>query len=115
MEEVRVGGGCLVFVNIGLNSGEGLAFDSVGNLYAANFNTIEKFTPGGVGSVFASTGLNGPFGLAFYSAGNLYAANSGNNTIEKFTPVGFGSVFAYTGLRSLPALFRLLRSLSRSG
>ena len=49
-------------------------------------NTIEKFTPGGVGSVFATTGLNGPIGLAFDSAGNLYAANASNNTIEKFTP-----------------------------
>ena len=35
-------------------------------------NTIEKFTPGGVGSVFASTGLNSPDGLAFDAAGNLY-------------------------------------------
>jgi hypothetical protein len=44
-----------------------LAFDSAGNLYAANFgnNTIEKFTSGGVGTVFASTGLNGPGFPAF--------------------------------------------------
>ena len=61
-------------------------------------NTIEKFTPGGVGSVFASTGLNGPNGLAFDSAGNLYAAISAISTIEKFTPGGVGSLFASTGL-----------------
>ena len=71
-----------------MNGPSGLAFDSAGNLYAANVNanTIERFTPGGVGSVFANTGLNYPLGLAFDSAGNLYAANLNNNTIEKFTP-----------------------------
>ena len=57
-------------------------------------NTIEKFTPEGVGSVFASSGLSSPQGLAFDSAGNLYVVNNGNNTIEKFTPEGVGSVFA---------------------
>jgi DNA-binding beta-propeller fold protein YncE len=83
-----------------LNTTRGLAFDSAGNLYAANeaLNTIAKITPGGVVTVFASTGLNNPFGLAFDTAGNLYAANYGDNTIEKFTPGGVGSVFASTGL-----------------
>ena len=57
-------------------------------------NTIEQFTPGGVGSVFTSTGVTGPAGLAFDSAGNLYVANQANNTIAKFTPGGVGSVFA---------------------
>ena len=39
------------------NHPQGLAFDKAGNLYAANFanNTIEKFTPDGIGSVFANT------------------------------------------------------------
>ena len=59
-------------------------------------NTIERFTPGGVGSVFASTNLHFPIGLAFDGAGNLYAANNGNSTIAKFTPGGVGSVFADT-------------------
>src|SRR6266436_2992340 len=70
------------------------------NLFVSNGtnNTIEQFTPGGVGSVFANTGLNGPTGLAFDSAGNLYAANSGDATIEEFTLGGVGSVFASTGL-----------------
>src|SRR6185295_5527437 len=84
----------------GLSSPRGLAFDHAGNLYAANFgnNTIEKFTPGGIGSVFASSGLSGPVGLAFDSAGNLFVANQSNGTIEEFTPDGVGSVFARTGL-----------------
>lgn len=83
------------FASTGLSNPTGLAFDPLGNLYAANGNnTITKFTPGGVSSVFASTGLNGPYGLAFDQSGNLYAANYGNGTIESFTPAGVGSVFA---------------------
>ncbi len=80
-----------VFASTGLSAPNGLAFDSAGNLYAANqtSNTIRKFSPGGTDlGVFASTGLSGPTGLAFDSAGNLYAANSGTNTIEKYTPGG---------------------------
>ena len=61
-------------------------------------DTIEKFTPGGVGSVFANTGLNGPIGLAIDKAGNVYVANYLGDTIEKFNPGGVGSVFANTGL-----------------
>jgi sugar lactone lactonase YvrE len=82
----------------GLTGGAGgLAFDSSGNLYVTNYgdNSIEKFTPGGVGTVFAS-GLNNPAGLAFDSSGNLFVAEYvGNNDgmIEKFTPGGVGSVF----------------------
>jgi DNA-binding beta-propeller fold protein YncE len=73
----------------------GLAFDSAGSLYVANFNdeTIEKFTSEGVGSTFATTGPL-PQGLAFDSAGKLYVANSNNGTVEEFTSQGIGSVFA---------------------
>ncbi|HUI08520.1 MAG TPA: PEP-CTERM sorting domain-containing protein [Verrucomicrobiae bacterium] len=88
-----------VFASLGANNyPNGLAFDSAGNLYASYNNTVEKFTPSGVGSVFA-TGLSSPTGLAFDSAGNLYVANSGNGTIEEFNTNGVGSVFA-TGLNS---------------
>jgi len=83
------------FANTGLNCPYGLAFDSAGNLYAANIfaNTIEKFTPGGAGAVFAS-GLGWPCGLAFDRTGNLYAANYGDDTIAKLTPEGVGSLIA---------------------
>ena len=99
------GGAGSVFANSGLSGPFGIAFDSAGNLYAANYfaNTIEKFTPGGIGSVFASSGLNHPVGLAFDKAGNLYVANQNNSpSIEKFTPGGSSSVFATTGLSNTP-------------
>lgn len=49
-----------------LDGPQGLAFDSTGNLYAANNgdNTITEFTPGGVASQFASE-PNAPQFLAF--------------------------------------------------
>jgi hypothetical protein len=70
----------------GLNSPNGLALDSVGNLYAADtvFNRIVKVTPGGAVSTFA-TGMNFPVGLAFDPTGSLYVANRDNNAISKIT------------------------------
>ncbi len=80
------------------------AWASPGDIFVANIgnNTIEEFTPGGIGSVFASTGLNNPRGLAFDANGNLFVANSGNNTIEEFAPDGSASVFASTGSLLIP-------------
>jgi DNA-binding beta-propeller fold protein YncE len=89
-----------VFANTGFYDLPGVAFDSAGSLYVANWdnsgnpfgnNWIQKFTPGGVGSVFA-TGLNVPQGLVCDSADNLYVANS--SSIFKFTPRGVRSTFA---------------------
>jgi sugar lactone lactonase YvrE len=99
IEKYTSGGGSL-FANPGV-APAGLAFDSAGNLYVANddtINTIGKYTPDGGGSVFANAGLNVPEGLAFDSAGNLYVANLFGNSIVKYTPGGVGSIFASTGL-----------------
>ena len=90
---------------------EGLAFDTLGNLYVAMtfpFSDgqafIQKYTPGGQGSRFANSFYSpvGPpnypstmlGGMAFDSGGSLYAANPVSNAIEKFTPGGVSSVFA---------------------
>ncbi|MGI8432182.1 MAG: NHL repeat-containing protein [Chthoniobacterales bacterium] len=75
------------FASVGVNFPMGLAFDRAGNLYVANFsgNTVQQFTPAGVGSVFAS--IIHPTGLAFDAAGNLYVADFAN-TIEQFSPAG---------------------------
>jgi hypothetical protein len=77
----------------GLNVPYGLAVNSAGDLFEADYNTgnIYEFTPGGARSTFAS-GLNNPEGLAFDSAGDLFAT-SGNSILE-FTPGGTKSTFA---------------------
>jgi hypothetical protein len=89
----------------------GLAFDSAGNLFAADASdqTIFKFTPGGTRSVFAgptafsSPAGTGPLGLAFNSAGDLFvsatpgAPGVASGTILEFTPGGTESTFV-TGL-----------------
>ena len=78
----------------GLSDPDGLAFDSAGNLFVAEFGEINggpgtgriyKFTPDGVRTTFAS-GLFEPQGLAFDRAGNLFVAAGG--TVSKFTPTG---------------------------
>src|SRR5437899_5042404 len=86
----------------------GLAFDSAGNLYAADgrAQTIYKFAPNGARTVFVgpsafATGVY-PFGLAFDSSGNLFVSTDcfcdpESDTILKFTPTGVESTFA-TGL-----------------
>jgi sugar lactone lactonase YvrE len=86
----------------------GLAFDSAGNLYAANTGnqTIYKFAPNGTRTVFVgpsafATGAY-PLGLAFDSSGNLFVSigtftNPGADSIVKFTPTAVESTFA-TGL-----------------
>ncbi len=76
----------------------GVAFDSTGNLYVADFgnNEIRKVTAAGVVSTLAGTttpgnaagagvaaGFDTPSGVAVDSAGNLYVSEIGNNDIRK--------------------------------
>jgi len=86
--------------------GFGLAFDSAGNLYAADFGdaTIYKFAPDGTRTVFAGPEAfaedSSPVGLAFNSSGNLFCSTEGdpgNDSILVFAPDGSESTFA-TGL-----------------
>jgi DNA-binding beta-propeller fold protein YncE len=95
------------------SQGWGLAFDSAGNLYAAEGvvdfgpdRTIFKFAPDGTRTVFAGPSAFDPgvypVGLAFDSSGNLFVSTEtfirdpGSDTILKFTN-GVPSTFA-TGL-----------------
>jgi DNA-binding beta-propeller fold protein YncE len=85
----------------------GLAFDSNGNLYAANYSgeTIAKFTPGGAGSTFENGYLDLSFGLAIDTANNVYVANSyDEQNISKITPAGDLTFFATTGVGSAVGL-----------
>ena len=93
-----------VFASTGLSEPFSLALDSAGDLYVTNVanNTIEEFTPAGLGSVFANAGLAVPVGLAADGAGNIYVGNTTSNQfgpgyVQKFTPGGVGSFFASTG------------------
>jgi hypothetical protein len=83
-----------------------LAFDSAGNLYAADPDAgiIEKFDSSGNGTVFVQRASNYAFmALAFDRADNLYVANN-NGTIEKFDTSGAGTVFANSGVSYPTAL-----------
>ena len=80
------------FASTNLANPQGLAFDTSGNLYAANYDptnsTISKFNASGGYVSNISSNLSGTFALALDTSDNLYAANVINNTISKFNSAG---------------------------
>ncbi|MGA2221565.1 MAG: NHL repeat-containing protein [Verrucomicrobiia bacterium] len=85
----------------------GLAVDSAGNVYVADYgnNTIRKIAPSGtnwvVTTIAGKAGTSGsadgnnntarfyqPSGLAVDASDSLYVADAGNDVIRKITPVG---------------------------
>jgi sugar lactone lactonase YvrE len=88
----------------------GVALDSAGNLFIADYggNRVRKVTPGGVISTVAGIGSYGfsgdggwataaqlynPSGVAVDSAGNLFIADYGNNRLRKVALVAAGPAF----------------------
>lgn len=93
-------------------SPRGVATDSAGNIYVADYyrNILLKVTPSstvstlaGTDSVRGSTDATGtaarfkyPIGVATDTLGNIYVADRGNHTIRKITPKDVVSTFAGT-------------------
>ena len=96
--------------NARFNYPSGVAIDSSGNLYIADYSndTIRKVTPAGVVTtpygrpgVAGSTdgpGINAlfntPNAVAIDSSNNIYVADSGNNSVRMITPAGAVSTLA---------------------
>jgi sugar lactone lactonase YvrE len=94
------------------NGPEGVAVDSAGNVYVADYgnNEIRKISSAGVVTTLAGSGaqgkadgtgsaasFNGPEGVAVDSAGNVYVADSGNNEIRKISSAGVVTTLAGSG------------------
>ena len=81
----------------GFTTPTGLAFDSSGNLYVADFATgqINKFSSSGASLGAFASGLNSPTEITFDSAGDLFVSNTFANGVEEFSPSGLDlGVFA---------------------
>ena len=96
----------------------GVAINSTGVLYVADFgsHTLRKVTAAGEVSTFAGLAgtsgsvdsyvtaarFNKPSGLALDTAGNLYVADTGNSTVRKVSPAGVVTTLA--GLSAIAGL-----------
>ena len=76
----------------------GIAMDTVGNIYTANYgsDTVSKITPAGASTTLGVTGSK-PYAIAIDAAGNIYTANQSSDTVSKITPAGVSTILATTG------------------
>jgi len=95
------------------NNPNGVALDSDGNLYVADYsnNRVRKVTPQGVVFTVAGTGVagyadggkdvamfNGPIGVAVDGKGNVYVADHRNHRIRKISQFGLVTTIAGNGV-----------------
>ncbi len=101
-----------------LGGPNGVAVDSSGNLYIADYfnHVVQKVTPTGLLSIVVGNGTQGAptpgsatssmlsnaQSVAVDAAGNLYIADSDNAVVEKVTPSGILSIVAGTGVPGAP-------------
>lgn len=78
----------LNIVSDGFSGPTGIAKDTKGNIYIANFSTdsIERVAPDGKKEIFIDkVGIAGPVGLAFDNEDNLYVANYRGGSVVKIS------------------------------
>jgi serine/threonine protein kinase, bacterial len=87
----------------GLYQPQGLAVDSAGTVYVADFNNrVVKLTAGSNNqTVLPFTGLNYPEGVAVDGQGSVYVADRGNNRVLKLAAgSNTQTVLPFTGLKN---------------
>lgn len=77
------------------NNPDGVAVDTAGNVYVADFAMVRKITPANVVSTLAS-GFSCNGGIAVDATGNLYVT-CGTNIIRKITPANVVTIIAGSG------------------
>jgi sugar lactone lactonase YvrE len=100
-----------IVTTFAVNTGDaGLAVDTVGNVFVADFynHAVQKVTPSGIVTTFAGTAeawgsqdgtgtsarFYRPGGIALDGTGNTYVADTANNTIRKVTTAGVVTTLA---------------------
>ncbi|MFN0104513.1 MAG: BACON domain-containing protein, partial [Bryobacteraceae bacterium] len=114
----RFSGDNVPAIRTSLNKVEGIAIDSAGSLYLADFGNhrVRKVDAAGIITTIAGDGqprfagdggpaagasLNSPSGVAVDSSGNIYISDTNNTRIRRVTPQGTISTYAGTGLQGL--------------
>jgi sugar lactone lactonase YvrE len=90
----------------GLDDSSALAFDSSGDLFAANQGngTVSEIAPGATTPSTTLSGVAYPVALAFDPSGNLFVVNYSNSTVSEFAPGATTPSATLTGLNSPIAL-----------
>jgi len=79
-----------VFASTGINSAQGIAIDSSGDVYVGNSGSITKYSSTGTYlGVFATSGVGSSVAdIAFGPNGDLYSVNQYQDTVSVYAPDG---------------------------